>query len=111
MSYGYAAHLGANAYMYPLGVVYATNAVDASAIADEAGMGDVAAYSDVVDDYLAARQRAHRRARAAGARMPRDQRDHLDHMTDGRWHDDCPYCLSRREHGGTGLEHICGEGI
>jgi hypothetical protein len=25
-------------------------------------------------------------------------------MTDGRWHDNCPFCLRRREKGGTGLE-------
>jgi hypothetical protein len=31
-------------------------------------------------------------------------RPHLLHMTDGRWHDDCQYCLRRREKGRTGLE-------
>lgn len=29
--------------------------------------------------------------------------EHLNHMTDGRWHDDCKYCLHRRVHGGTGV--------
>ena len=29
--------------------------------------------------------------------------EHLNHMTDGRWHDDCSYCLWRREKGGTGV--------
>jgi hypothetical protein len=35
---------------------------------------------------------------------PPEHREHLDHMTDGHWHDNCPYCLRRREKGGTGLE-------
>jgi hypothetical protein len=26
-----------------------------------------------------------------------------DHLTDGRWHDECSYCLRRRVHGGTGI--------
>jgi hypothetical protein len=30
-------------------------------------------------------------------------KEHLSHMTDGRWHDDCWYCLRRREKGGTGV--------
>lgn len=31
--------------------------------------------------------------------------DHLrDHLVDGRWHDECPYCERRRVHGGTGVE-------
>lgn len=30
--------------------------------------------------------------------------EHLRHMTDGYWHDDCRWCLRRRRHGGTGLE-------
>jgi hypothetical protein len=25
------------------------------------------------------------------------------HLTDGRWHDDCRWCLTRREFGGDGL--------
>lgn len=25
------------------------------------------------------------------------------HLTDGRWHDACRYCLRRRVHGGTGV--------
>ena len=29
---------------------------------------------------------------------------HYSHLTDGRWHDDCRFCLVRRVHGGTGLE-------
>jgi hypothetical protein len=30
--------------------------------------------------------------------------DHLRwHLTDGRWHDDCRWCLERRVHGGTGV--------
>lgn len=35
---------------------------------------------------------------------PPEHREHLSHMTDGRWHDNCPFCLRRREKGGTGLE-------
>ena len=31
------------------------------------------------------------------------QREHLNHMTDGRWHDACPMCLHRRVHSGTGI--------
>jgi len=31
-------------------------------------------------------------------------RDHLFHMTDGRWHDDCTWCLTRRVHGGNGVD-------
>ena len=30
--------------------------------------------------------------------------EHVRHMTDGHWHDDCRFCLQRREKGGTGLE-------
>jgi hypothetical protein len=40
---------------------------------------------------------------------PPAHREHLNHMTDGRWHDNCPYCLERRAHGGTGLERVHGE--
>jgi len=29
--------------------------------------------------------------------------EHLRHMTDGRWHDECRYCLKRRREGGTGV--------
>jgi len=29
--------------------------------------------------------------------------EHLRHMTDGRWHDGCTYCLRRRVNGGTGV--------
>lgn len=32
-----------------------------------------------------------------------DKQAHLDHMTDGRWHDDCHWCLQRRRQGGAGL--------
>jgi hypothetical protein len=32
-----------------------------------------------------------------------DQAEHLRHMTDGHWHDRCPYCVARRSEGGTGL--------
>ena len=33
-----------------------------------------------------------------------DQKEHLrHHITDGRWHDDCPWCRERRVHGGTGV--------
>lgn len=35
---------------------------------------------------------------------PAVHREHLNHMTDGRWHDACQFCLRRREKGGTGLE-------
>lgn len=32
-------------------------------------------------------------------------REHLRyHLTDGHFHDSCPYCLIRRRHGGTGTE-------
>jgi hypothetical protein len=31
------------------------------------------------------------------------QREHLRHTTDGHWHDNCPMCLYRREHSGTGI--------
>lgn len=32
------------------------------------------------------------------------EREHLrEHLTDGRWHDDCGLCLRRRRHGGTGI--------
>lgn len=32
-------------------------------------------------------------------------REHLrDHLTDGYWHDGCPYCRRRRIKGGTGVE-------
>ena len=30
--------------------------------------------------------------------------EHRNHMTDGRWHDDCRWCLRRRVHGGDGLD-------
>ena len=33
----------------------------------------------------------------------REEREHLRHMTDGLWHDDCKFCLRRRRRGGTGL--------
>lgn len=29
-----------------------------------------------------------------------------DHLTDGRWHDDCRYCLRRRSEGGSGVEQL-----
>jgi len=33
-------------------------------------------------------------------------REHLEsHITDGKWHDQCPYCLKRRRFGGTGVEN------
>ena len=32
-----------------------------------------------------------------------EQREHLNHMTDGRWHDTCHWCLRRRVHSGTGI--------
>jgi hypothetical protein len=35
---------------------------------------------------------------------PPAHREHLNHMTDGRWHDGCRFCLRRREKGGSGLE-------
>jgi hypothetical protein len=35
---------------------------------------------------------------------PAEHREHLSHMTDGHWHDNCPYCLRRRQKSGTGLE-------
>ena len=38
------------------------------------------------------------------AECPPGHREHLAHMTDGRWHDDCRFCLRRRVKGGTGLE-------
>ena len=31
------------------------------------------------------------------------QWEHLRHMTDGWWHDDCRWCLNRRVHGGNGI--------
>jgi hypothetical protein len=46
--------------MYPLGVVYARSAARANEIAREAGMSDARAYRQLLDDFLAARQRAHR---------------------------------------------------
>jgi hypothetical protein len=42
-----------------------------------------------------------------------EQCEHLRHMTDGRWHDNCKWCLRRRVHGGSGLEDpatICPRG-
>jgi hypothetical protein len=63
--YGYAAHLGANAYMYPLGIVYARDPVTANAIANEAHLDDEDAYRELLDDFLAARQRALRASRRA----------------------------------------------
>ena len=32
-----------------------------------------------------------------------EDKKHLKHMTNGRWHDDCLACLRRRVKGGTGL--------
>ena len=29
--------------------------------------------------------------------------EHLHHLTDGRWHDDCTYCFARRVQGGNGV--------
>ena len=57
---GYAETLGVHAYGYPLGVVYARDARTANAIAGSAGMNDLAAYDQVVADYMSACQRAHR---------------------------------------------------
>jgi hypothetical protein len=37
------------------------------------------------------------------ARIRLARAEHLCHMTDGRWHDDCRYCLQRRVTGGTGI--------
>lgn len=33
-------------------------------------------------------------------------RSHLEHMTDGRFHDHCWACKQRRRHGGCGLEPV-----
>jgi hypothetical protein len=41
---------------------------------------------------------------ACTPQCPPAHREHLNHMTDGRWHDNCRFCLRRREKGGTGLE-------
>lgn len=30
-----------------------------------------------------------------------------DHLTDGNWHDSCPWCRRRRIHGGNGTERHC----
>lgn len=31
--------------------------------------------------------------------------DHIrNHLTDGQWHDSCPYCRHRRVHGGNGIK-------
>ena len=38
-----------------------------------------------------------------GFHLTTEQCEHLDHMTDVRWHDHCPICLHRRTHGGTGI--------
>lgn len=35
--------------------------------------------------------------------------DHRLHETDGRWHDDCPYCIERRHYGGPPLAGQCGD--
>ncbi len=43
-------------------------------------------------------------AHACTPQCPAAHREHLNHMTDGRRHDDCRFCLRRREKGGTGLE-------
>ena len=32
-----------------------------------------------------------------------EETEHLWHMTDGRWHDDCEFCRRRRVDGGTGI--------
>lgn len=32
------------------------------------------------------------------------QRHLSQHLTDGRWHDGCSYCLQRRSKGGTGVD-------
>lgn len=29
--------------------------------------------------------------------------EHLRHMTDGTWHDECRFCIYRRRHGGNGI--------
>lgn len=48
----------------------------------------------------------------ARAQILRDARQdpevalHLDHMTDGRWHDDCRWCRNRRVTGGFGVPEI-----
>ncbi len=40
----------------------------------------------------------------AAAANARQVQTHLQqHLTDGRWHDDCKYCLERRSKGGTGV--------
>jgi hypothetical protein len=37
------------------------------------------------------------------AACPPEHAEHLGHMTDGRWHDACRYCVRRRSKHGTGL--------
>lgn len=33
--------------------------------------------------------------------------DHLRwHLSDGRWHDDCRFCIHRRKHGGLGVPDL-----
>lgn len=45
----------------------------------------------------------HWQARISGAWYI-DITDHLrSHLTDGHWHDRCPYCRHRRVHGGNGI--------
>lgn len=47
----------------------------------------------------------------AGAEEPGGQLEHLrQHLSDGRWHDGCRWCLRRRVHGGTGLEPCTKQG-
>ena len=36
-------------------------------------------------------------------RTPYSFEQHKPHLTDGRWHHDCPYCHNRRLYGATGL--------
>jgi hypothetical protein len=46
------------------------------------------------------------RAAIAYSTGPRDPAltEHLrDHLTDGRWHDSCRWCLRRRVHGAAGV--------
>lgn len=108
---GYASHLGANAYMYPLGVVYATSAVSANCIAREANMSDPRAYRQLLDDFLAARQRAHRAEKARERHVDNctnpectatfDDDGNLDHG-----YDEWPAAFPTDDG-----EHACGEGI
>ncbi len=36
-----------------------------------------------------------------------EQAHHLRvHLTDGRWHDDCRWCRTRRVYGGTGVRSL-----